>query len=183
MSKKYLLGATIDKEIVFAEFGITTRNGYPEFSASFDCVEPFTEDEVDAEEYYQDFVEQMDAKWKWETCERYDLAPSELVQWLMDNEGSDPQSVRDCSLYPEIITVNEKDYYFESSSCGQHDTRGEMEIYTSQNLYDRIHFLWDKCHLKEVNQEVIDEVEQIQNSFADIDEEEWIRDYIRINFE
>ena len=29
---KYLLGATTDKELVFGEFKVTTRNGYPEFT-------------------------------------------------------------------------------------------------------------------------------------------------------
>ena len=45
---RYLLGATEDLEIVFGEFGVTTRNGYTQFTASFDCVRPFTADEVDA---------------------------------------------------------------------------------------------------------------------------------------
>lgn len=38
---KVLLGVDRNQELVFGEFGITYRNGYPEFFASFDTVRPF----------------------------------------------------------------------------------------------------------------------------------------------
>lgn len=182
MKEKYLLGATNDNEIVFAEFEVTTRNGYPEFRASFDCVRPFTADEVNATEYYEELIEQMDANWKWEQVERYDCAPSELAERLAEEYGEDVQDIRDCSLYPEIIDVDGTDWYFESGSCGQHDTRGDMAIFTSQNLYDRIHTLWDKYHLQRVDDDVISEVEAIRAAFENIDEQEWISDFIRTTF-
>ena len=42
--KKILLGTTKDNNVVFGNYEIRTWNGYPEFSASFDSVTPFTPD-------------------------------------------------------------------------------------------------------------------------------------------
>lgn len=188
MRRKYLLGANTDKELVFAEMEITNRNGYPEFTASFDCVRPFTEDEVNVTEYYESLVDEMDAKWKWEQCERYDCKPSELAECLADDNGDEVMDIKDCSLYPEIITVDDTDYYFESGSCGQHDTRDEMAICTSQNIYNRIHELWDKYHLKEVDQAVFQEFNNIVIAYDSMfkneeEEKEWIADYIKMEVE
>ena len=57
---KYLLGTTTDKELVFGEFKVTTRNGYPEFTAYFDTVKPFKKDDIDAKEYYENLIDEMD---------------------------------------------------------------------------------------------------------------------------
>lgn len=182
MREKYLLGATEENELVFGEIAITTRNGYPEFAASFDRVRPFTADEVDATDYYESLIEEMDSKWCWEQVTRFDCSPSELAERLADENGEDVMDIRDCSLYPEIIDVDGTDWYFESGSCGQHDTRGEMAIYTSKNLYNRIHALWDSYHLERVDDDVISEVEAIRAAFENIDEQEWISDFIRTTF-
>jgi len=180
MSEKYLLGATQDNEIVFAEFGITERNDYPEFTASFNCVRPFPASEVDATEYYDQLIDDMDDAWILEQLRRWDCAPSELAEKLAEEAG-EVDEVRDCSLYPEQYDIDGEEWHFESGSCGQHDTRGEMAIMTSQNLY-HIHALWDAHHLKKVDAAVIAEVDAIKAAFADIDEEEWITDYIRTTF-
>ena len=44
---KILLGATKDNELVFANFGISNRNEYPKFTASFDMVRPFDGDSIE----------------------------------------------------------------------------------------------------------------------------------------
>lgn len=56
MKNKFLLGATKNKELVFGEFEITTRNGFQEFSASFKAVIPFDGDNFDLEEYYEYWI-------------------------------------------------------------------------------------------------------------------------------
>lgn len=147
MSKKYLLGTTKDREIVFAEFGVSNRNGYPEFSACFDTVEPFTEDDVNATEYYESLVDEMDKEWRYNMCERLNCTPNDLPEALAEADGAEPQDIRDCSIYPEVINVGGVDYYFESCSGGQHDTRGEMEEYVDKQAYERLHMIWDKWHL------------------------------------
>ena len=113
--------------------------------------------------------------------ERFDCAPSELAERLADENGEDVQDVRDCSLYPEIIDVDGTDWYFESGTCGQHDTRDDMEVYACRDAYDMLHQLWDAYHLKEVGAGVIQTVEQLESQLAGIDEIAWIENYIREN--
>lgn len=178
--KKYLLGVTNNDELAFGEFKVTERNGYPEFTASFFTVFTITEDDVDADEYYENLVEEMDDSWVLEQLKFYDCPYSELPERLARDNGTEVYNLRDCSLYPEEIDVDGTTYYFESSACGQHDTRKEgMQLYTNQNAYDKLHELWDKYHLKKVDEEVIKEVQEIQEALSKIDEEEWIADWIR----
>lgn len=85
MSKKYLLGINNDNEIVFAEFGITTRNGYNEFTACFDTVAPFEVEESDGIEYMEELLDSCyDDGGKYRLCVQYDCAPSELPQTMAE---------------------------------------------------------------------------------------------------
>ena len=182
MRKKFLLGATVNREIVFGEFEITHRNGFPQFSASFDCVIPFEKDEYDLEEYYEDWVDGMPKDYLYDLCERFSCSPQDLPKHLAD-DCYDIRDAIDCSLYPEIIDVDGIEYCFESSSCGQHDTREDgMDEYVNQDAYDLLHKLWDKYHLMKVDVSVEEEVQKIVEMLEEVDEEAWIEDYIRRNF-
>lgn len=180
--KKYLLGVNNYNELVFGEFKITERNGYPEFTASFDTVFPITEADVDAEEYYENLVEEMDDSWVLEQLKFYDCPYTELPERLAIGNGTSVYDIRDCSLYSEEIDVDDITYYFESSGGGQHDTRKEgMELYTNQKAYDKLHELWDLYHLKKVDEEVIKEVQELYETLSKIDEKEWIENWIKEN--
>jgi hypothetical protein len=85
MRRKYLLGATTDREIVFGEFEITTRNGYPEFSASFDTVRPFDGDDYNLEEYFIDWCDCMDKATLYDMCERLYCSPQDLPKEYLCN--------------------------------------------------------------------------------------------------
>lgn len=197
MRTKYLLGATEDREIVFAEIEVShphywskdkgswTDTEVRQFSASFDCVRPFTEDECeDATDYYDRLIDECyGAKEKCDLYEMYDCRPSELAEFLARDHGSDIQDIVDCSLYPNIIDVDGTDYYFESGSCGQHDTREDgMDEYVSEEAYYLIHELWDKYHLKPIDEDGIKQMQRVVELLEEVDEEEWIADYIRRNF-
>ena len=80
---KYLLGATKNHEIVFAEFGVRLYgDGCRSFSASFEMVSPLNGNEFDVNSYLSDQFEDMSAADKYYMCERLDCAPSEVVsQW------------------------------------------------------------------------------------------------------
>lgn len=177
MRNKYLLGATVDGNLVFGEVEITTRNGYKEFTASFDEVRPFNGNDFDATAYVEMYVDDMDKKWKYDQCEHYNCAPQDLVN-EMSAEINDPRDIVDCSLYNEEVEVNGDTWYFESESCGQHDTRGTMEIYTNKEAYNRIHKFWDEYHLKEINVEVEMEINSACKLLEAVDEEAWIENYI-----
>ena len=181
MRKKFLLGATADREIVFGEFEITHRNGYQQFSASFDCVRPFNGNDYDLEQYFEDWMDGCDKEYLYDLCERHWCSPQDLPGKLAD-ECFDVRDALDCSLYPEEMQVDDDYWYFESSSCGQNDTREEMEEYTNKVAYDLLHKLWDKYHLMKVDEGVEEEVQKIVEMLDDVDEEAWIEDYIRRNF-
>ena len=186
MRKKVLLGVDVNKEIVFGEMEITHRNGYPEFSACFDTVRPFNGDNVDLEEYFEDYADErcFGAEFVLEQCRNHHCSPQDLPRELAE-ECDDVRDALDCSIFPEEYEVRDEygsieHWYFESSCSGQHDTREDgMERYVDKEAYDKLHELWDKYHLKKVNEEEIarqmDEIESKLN----VDWEEWITDYIR----
>ena len=194
MSIKYLLGATADKEIVFAEFSAThprywskekgnwTDETVREFSASFDTVRPFVGSDYDLEEYYEGWMDGLDKADLYDLCERHWCSPQDLPGKLAE-ECYDVRDALDCSLYPEVINVDETDWYFESGSCGQHDTREDgMDEYVNEEAYNLLHELWDKYHLKPIDEDGIKQMQRVVELLDEVDEEEWIADYIRRNY-
>lgn len=182
MRKQYLLGATSYNELVFGEFEITHRNGYAEFSASFSTVRPFNGENYNLTEYFENCLEEYGKDYLYDLCESFDCKPSELAEYLAD-EYEDVRDALDCSLYSECYIVNGNSWYFESGSCGQCDTRDEMEEITNPEAYNLLHKLWDAYHLKEVDNDVICQVENLSTMLDEINEEEWIVDYIQRHME
>ena len=174
---KYLLGSTNDNELVFGEFGVTERNGYHEFAASFDVVRPFCESDVDVEEIWNDRLDEYDCDIKYTLCEDYNCSPSELLQNLVGSE-SNVMELLDCSLYPEWYTIDDDDWYFESVGCGQHDTTGDMAEYVNEDAYNALIDLWNNYHLKQVGEDVIKKVDEIASTLDSVDEEGWFADFI-----
>ena len=179
MRKKFLLGATKDNEVVFCEMEIRDRNGKSEFSASFNTVSPFKYDDEYLKERLKDTLDCYDKDYLYCLCDRYNCSLSQLVKHMYYD--SMVEDIIDISLYSNSIRVNGKDWYFESSSCGQCDTREIMEFYVNEELYNRIHELWDEYHLKEIPQTIIDEVNSIIEELEKVDEEEWIENFIEEN--
>ena len=176
---KILLGTTKNNDVVFGNFGITKRNGYKEFAASFDVVSPRIITSEDIEMYYEDFAENYGKEYAYDMCIRYDCKPSELARLLA--EDSSVYDTFDLSLFPEEIEIEGDTWYFESSSCGQCDTKDDMELYVNKEVYDKLQALWTNHHLKEVGEEVEKEIEYILKESSQVDELEWIENYIREN--
>lgn len=177
MREKFLLGATVDNELVFGKFEITNRNGYPEFTASFDTVRPFNGENFDMEYYFEEWIEGFGKEELYDMCVRFDCRPSELPKELAD-ECYDVRDAIDCSIYPECYEVNGESWYFESCSGGQHDTRDEIEEIINAKAYNLLHELWDNYHLKKVDGSVIEQVNNLVDMLSGLDEEAWIVDYI-----
>lgn len=191
MSIKYLLGATADKEIVFAEFrtehprywsqekGHYTDETVRQFSASFSTVRPFNGSEYDLEEYYESWCDCVDKEYLYDLCERNWCSPQNLPGVLAD-ACYDVRDALDCSLYPEEMHIDDEYWYFESGSCGQHDTREDgMDEYVNEEAYNLLHELWDKYHLKPIDEEGIQQMQKVVELLEEVDEEEWIESYIR----
>lgn len=171
-----LLGATKDNELVFANFGITNRNGYPEFTASFNTVHPFDGDGIDLVDYWDNYIEECGAGELRNYLNDYNCRLSELAEMMADDMGI--EGTIDCSLYPETYTVDGIDWYFESMGCGQHDTRGEMAEYVNEDAYNVLHELWDAYHLKQVDSDFADTMEHIAHVLSMTNTEDWITDFI-----
>lgn len=186
MNKKVLLGVDVNKEIVFGEYEVTHRNGYPEFSVCFDVVKPFNGDNIDLEDYFQDYADEkcFGADYVLKQCRRLNCSPQDLPSELAD-ECDDVRDAIDCSTFPEEYEIrNEYGYiehwYFESTCGGQYDTRKDgMEKYVNKEAYDKLHELWDKYHLKRVNEKSITKILNSIECKLNVDWEEWITDYIR----
>ena len=176
MYDKILLGATKNNELVFAEFGISNRNEHPKFTASFDAVRPFDGGSIDLVKRWENYLAECEAYELRELLDKYDCRLSELAEMMADDMGID--GAIDCSLYPETYTIDGIDWYFESVGCGQHDTRGEMAEYVNEDAYNALHELWDKYHLKKVDNGVADTMEHIAHVFSRTNTEDWITDYI-----
>ena len=176
---KYLLGATRNHEIVFAEFGVRLYgDGRRFFSASFAMVFPLN-GEFDIGSYVADQFEDMSAADKYYMCERFDCAPSEVVsQWA--DSCNDPRDILDCSLYPEWYSIDGEDWYFESRAGGQCDPRQYgMERCTNMKAFNDLMELWDKYHLRDISDDGMMKMQIVRMALEGIDEEEWITNYIR----
>ena len=46
----------------------------------------------------------------------------------------------------------------------------------------KIHELWDKYHLRKIDESIIEEVNNLQEELQSFDEQAWITDYIENNF-
>ena len=180
MRRKFLLGATKENEIVFCEVEIRDRNGKLEFSASFETVYPFKYDETYLMERVVSQLDSYDKSDLYDLCVTYNCKPNDLAE----NVWADSyiEDIIDISLYPDSIEVDGNEWYFESACCGQYDTREEMEFYVNETLYNRIIELWDKYHLKEIDNPIVEEVNSILNELEQINKEEWIANYIKVNF-
>lgn len=154
--KRILLGTTKDKEIVLGNFELRTWNGYPEFSASFDSVTPFTPDEDEIQERLQDFVDScMDNDSLIEWCNEYRCCPDDLADTVYSDLGTDEliEMVYDTSLYPNTIyDKNGTEWNFESSCGGQYDPRPDIDKIYDDDLFNDLMYMWDHYHLKELNE-------------------------------
>lgn len=177
-----LMGATENWTLVFADIEVRTCNGYPEFSVSFNEVIPFKLTDEVMEEYIENFVESIDDSYKVYLLEQHDCSPSELVNELLSENKIHGyiEDYIDISLYPESYSIEglDGDIYFESESCGQHDTRDYL-IPIDKDFSDWLHEMWDKYHLKEVDERFIDtlksNLEVYKNSF---DERDWVQSWL-----
>lgn len=154
MEKKFLLGVN-ENTILIGEIEITTRNGYKEFTASFDKGEAFNIDDVDFTAEYESLWECYDAEGKLDLL--YDGGRTREDVFNDWTRYSDYHEFIDCSCTDiEIETKNGELINFETTSCGQHDERDESNFdnfkYTNKRAFELIMYLWDNYHLKEITE-------------------------------
>ena len=188
---KKIIGFTADNEIIVADvnFERVGSNKEPHFSVCFDLSKIAKVDDTIRDYdymygYFEDLRYSYDPESVLNWCDEYDCPPSELADKMTDeaiNNDNIGMETLDCSLYPELIEVDGEDYIFISTSCGQHDTRDEVEEFVDKKLYDDIHELWDNYHLKNIedNEETMNLYKSVLDRMGEIDEEEVTVDYIK----
>lgn len=168
-----LLGATELNELVFAN--ITIRENKT-FSVSFSLVIPTIIDNEYLYELFTSLMEDLPKEHLYDLCEQYNVAPCQLINEMF--YYATPEEILDLSLFPEQIEVNGDEWVFESAGCGQVETRNTMSEYVDKDAYMRLITLWKAYHLQSIDDYIIKEVETIIEKLNEVDQMQWIEDYI-----
>lgn len=180
----YLLGMTEDNNIAYAEPELD-KNGI--FTCSFDTGIPFVPDDDVLEERVQEYFDEMDAESKINICERLHCAPQDVgKEWVRYDPDDAFDLAYDTSIYPNTITCDDgNEWYFESSSCGQHDVRkdGIKNLVVSKECFDTLMYLWDHYHLEKLPESEKGKYNSVMRELEEVneDEEALIRDMIDEN--
>lgn len=123
----------------------------------------------------------MDVESKWDFCERYDCKPSEMGEQIPWNEQM--EMLYDTSLYPNIITCDDREWYFESVECGQADSRrtGIKELTIPKEIFNKLMYLWDNYHLEKLPESETKMYEEIIKALEE--DEPYEEDLIRMLIE
>jgi hypothetical protein len=169
MKKETILLGIKNNQIITTDLEITERNGYPEFSACFNCGDAFNINDINDDyknDYYESLWECYDAESKLKELWDGERTKTDVFEdW---GDCDDYHDVIDCSCTDYEIDHNEKTINFESTCGGQHDVREENDFkdmtFTNKKMFDKIMYYWDNYHLKEVNEEQQEEIKKIMNS-------------------
>lgn len=167
--KNFLLGVNKkENKIYFGEIEVTTRNGYKEFTASFDAGEAFDIEEIDLKEQCQDLWDCYDAQQKLDLLYDGDRTREDVFDdWT---RYSDYKEFKDCSCTDyETELNNGQTINFETTNGGQYDIRENEEeynniIFTDKKAVDLILELWDKYHLTNIEKNI----EEVENKINEI---------------
>ena len=193
MKRTILLGVN-SNTIYTGEFEVTTRNGYKEFTASFNIGCAFDVNNIDdmdmAEQYFEELWNNSDDERKLELLQDGDITRKEA----RDNFINDTyyytgyRAFIDCSCTDyEVDDLTSGDTInFETVACGQVDIREETDfentIFTNKEAVMKLLEFWDNFHLKEITEVQEEEINNLLNELAPF--EEWgtkFEDFIRNN--
>lgn len=171
--KNILVGSTVDNELVFANISIRENKT---FSVSFSLVTPSKIDNEYLYERFASLMEELPKEDLYDLCVQYNCTPSNLIDEMF--YYTTVEEILDLSLFPEQIEVNKDEWVFESAGVGQIETRNVMSEYIDKDCYMRLMGLWQDFHLKQVDNNTIQEVEMIIEKLNEVDQLQWIEDYI-----
>ena len=191
MRKTILLGVNGDT-IYTGEFEVTTRNGYKEFTASFNVGFAFDVNNIDdrAEDYFEELWNNSDDEKKLELLQDGEITKAEAKREFINVTYyySGYRGFVDCSCtdyevdnMPNGDTIN-----FETGSCGQVDIRREPDFknttLTDKEAVMKLLELWDNFHLKEITEVQEEEISSILESMSSYEPyEDKFEDFIRNN--
>lgn len=167
--KATLLLGVKNNQVITADVELRDWNGYPEFSACFNVGEAFNIDSIDDDyktEYFEDVWNCYDAETKLNLLNDGEKTKEDVISdW---DYYSDYTEIKDCSCTNYELTNNGKTINFESVCGGQHDVRDDSDfedmIFTDETLFNNIMYYWDNFHLRQVNDEQIEEIKKLMDS-------------------
>ena len=169
-----LLGATLDNEIVFANINIRENKT---LSISFSLVTPTIIDNEYLFEMFTNMIEDLPKEDLYDLCVQYNCPPSNLINEMF--YYASVEEVLDISTFPEQIEINGDEWVFESAGVGQIETRNVMSEYLDKDAYYKLMTLWHAYHLQTIDDYIIKEVETIIEKLNEIDQMQWIKDFIK----
>lgn len=155
LKKEFLIGGSKDYHNIYTmEVEVTTRNNYPEFTASFCEGELFNIDDANeyAEDYYDEVFECMDAETKLNYLQNGDITKKEWIEDCIRYEYDYRERI-DCSCTDYELYIDGELYNFETVGCGQHDPRDDDHFIPVNNTVKKLIEFWDVHHLKEINED------------------------------
>ena len=172
MKRTILLGVN-NNTIYTGEFEVTTRNGYKEFTASFNIGWAFDVDNIDdsAEDYFEELWNNSDDGKKLEMLQDGDITREEAKENFI-NSIYDYRDIIDCSCtdYEVDDMTNGDTINFETVACGQVDIREEPDFkntaFTDKETVMKLLELWDNFHLKEISMVQEKEIESLLDSMS-----------------
>lgn len=192
MRKTILLGVN-GSQIYTGEFKVTTRNGYKEFTASFNIGWAFdTEEDLEtrAENYFEDLWECSDDSFKLNMLKDGDININREEAKENFIYRIDYRDIIDCSCTDyEVDMPNGNTINFETESCGQCDIRRESDfentIFTNKEAVFKLLEFWDNFYLKEITEAQEEEINNLLNELAPFEEwgtkfEDFIKDNVRL---
>lgn len=177
MRREFLIGGSEDLHNIFTmEVEVTERNGYKEFTASFNEGELFNIEErnEDAYDWYEMLFDESDAETKLKYLQDGDITKNEFINNCIDEEYDYKDRI-DCSCTDfEIYDQNGNGYNFETVGCGQHDPREYDYFKPIKPTVNKLLKFWDLHHLKEITDEEENELNKLiasMEAFEDIEKQ------------
>lgn len=176
----FLMGLTKKNELAFAEFEVTTRNGYNEFTACFNTVATLFVDDDVRKEQIESILDCYEKEDLYKLCERYDCSPRQLSKECI-NDWTDEDLFDTYSGLNNIELNNDEVIMFTNCGCGQHDVRkdGGFVWQVNEVLNNKVLELWDKYHLQEVSDDVINVVNELIQQAKQIDTDHIVKEYVK----
>lgn len=153
--KEYFIGGSEDLHNIFTmELEVTNRNGYQEFTASFNEGGLINIDEKneEAEDYYSMLFDEVDAETKLQYLEDGDITKKEWIENCLSDEYDYRERI-DCSCTDYELIRNESTWNFETCGCGQHDPRECSYFIPVNETVNELFKFWDAHHLEEITDE------------------------------
>ena len=168
-----LLGATELNELVFGNINVRDNKT---LSISFGLVIPTIIDNEYLLERFTSLMEDLPKEDLYDLLVQYDCKASNLIDEMF--AYASVEDIIDISIFPEEVEINNDTWVFESAGCGQIETRNTMCEYIDKDCYMRLMELWQNYHLQTIDDDTVKEVETIIEKLNEVDQMEWIENYI-----